>query len=344
MMNRNSPRRDHSGGAGCQWSSSTIHVRSAAVLLVAGAMCLSAAACKLSDTRTCVRVTEEDWSYRGATGARLITDHFDIRTTVRDDELRSALPAFLEACHGQYSSLVHVPEAESTNRLDVFLFQSRQEWELFTVMRFPQRQAVYRRIRSGGYTSGDVCVCYALRDRGQTLGVIAHEGMHQYLSRHISAPLPAWLNEGLASYCEAVDLAGDMPRFTPQHNLFRMNSLREALAEGRLIPLGELLNTDAGTILMQGESQRTRTYYAQSWALIAYLRHGADRSYARRFDNLLADLLDGSFQINAQAARLTADSPATATTGESLFRFYFGDDVSAFEAGYVAYLHEVASM
>ena len=343
-MNCHFTRSDHSGRAGRPWSSSTIHGRSSALLLVAGAMCFLTSACKLSDTPTCVRVTEEDWSYRGAAGVRLITDHFDIRTTLRDDELRSALPAFIEACHAQYASLVRVPEAESTSRLDVFLFQSRHEWEQFTRTRFPQRQAVYRRIRSGGYTAGDVCVCYALRDRGQTLGVIAHEGMHQYLSRHVSAPLPAWLNEGLATYCEAVDLAGDTPRFTPQHNLFRMNSLREALAEGRLIPLGELLNTDAGTILTQGESQRTRTYYAQSWALIAYLRHGADRSYAGRFDNLLADLLDGSFQINAQAARLTADSPATATTGESLFRFYFGDDVSAFEAGYVAYLHEVALM
>ena len=343
-MNSHLTRRDHSGRAGRPWSSWTIHLRSEALLFVAGAMCLVTSACKLSDTPTCIRVTEEDWSYRGAAGVRLITDHFDIRTTVRDDELRAALPAFIEACHAQYASLVRVPETESTSRLDVFLFQSRHEWEQFTRTRFPQRQAMYRRIRSGGYTAGDVCVCYALRDRGQTLGVIAHEGMHQYLSRHIAAPLPAWLNEGLASYCEAVDLAGNTPRFTPQHNLFRMNSLREALAEGRLIPLGELLNTDAGTILTRGESRRTRTYYAQSWALIAYLRHGAGGSYADEFDDLLADLVDGSFQINAQAARLTADSPATATTGESLFRFYFGDDVSAFEAGYVAYLYEVASM
>jgi len=301
-------------------------------------------ACTSSDTPTCVRVTEEDWSYRGATGVRLITDHFDIRTTVRDDELRAALPGFVEACYDQYSSLIDARVAESTNPLEIFLFQSRYEWDQFTRTRYPQRQATYRRIRSGGYTAGDVCVVYALRNRGQTLGVIAHEGMHQYLSRHISAPLPAWLNEGLASYCEAVDLAGDTPRFTPQRNLYRMNSLREALAEGRLIPLGELLNTDAGTILMQGESRRTRTYYAQSWALIAYLRHGADGSYADEFDDLLADLVDGSCRINAQAARLTADSPATATTGESLFRFYFGDDVSAFEAGYVVYLHEVALM
>ena len=119
------------------------------------------------------------------------------------------------------------------------------------------------------------------------------------------------------------------------------------MAEGRLIPLGELLNTDAGSILTRGESRRTRTYYAQSWALIAYLRHGAGGSYADEFDDLLATVsvpLTERYSIGLEGQIHDARDDSSTTTGESLFRFYFGDDVSAFEAGYVAYLHEVASM
>lgn len=319
-------------------------VRFIAMIVVGGLICLGSAACRSSGSPLHFTVTEEAWSFAGVDGTRLLTDHFDIHTTVRDEELRSALPAFVEACYREYSSLVPVADSKTAQPLEIFLFESRSQWERFTQARFPDRYAVLRRIRAGGYTRGDLCVCYELRDRGQTLSVLAHEGMHQFLSRYVGSPIPAWLHEGLATYVEAVDLAGETPKFTPQRNLYRMNSLRRALAGGELVPLRELLDTGAGTILLQGQSNRTLTYYAQSWALIAYLRHGADGIYAEGVDRLLADLADGSFRINAQAARLAAESPSTTTFGEALFRFYFTDSLSMFEDGYIAYLHDVTSM
>jgi hypothetical protein len=283
---------------------------------------------------------EEEWSYGHRTGLRMVTDHFDIHTTIPDEDLRAALPMFLEAAYQQYTDLVPPPATEVERpKLETFIFANRPEWDHYVRQNYPSRYAVYSRISAGGFADRHRCVAYYIR-RIYTLSVIAHEGFHQYLGAMFSRPVPAWLNEGLACYCETFEFKNEVPIFTPTSNAFRMNSLRHSLAADTLMPLRQILATDAGQVIIRNNSALTRAYYAQAWGLICMLRHGEKEKYRERFDAMCADIGTREFQVKAQAARIAAPDPSQVSPGEALFRAYITNDLDAFEVEYRRYLRE----
>ena len=282
----------------------------------------------------------QDWAEEGLAGQRITTAHFEIISTVRDAELEAGLPGFMEAAYRRYQDTLPSPE-DRPSKLTVYVFGTRPEWEQFTRRRFPARYPVYSRIRAGGFTEDDVSVLFYV-NRAATLATLAHEGWHQYLAAGFGTPIPAWLNEGLACYHEAVDCAGAEPRFTPRHNTFRINSLREALQTDTLLSLPEIVTTDAGQILSRDRSRITQIYYAQAWALITFLRHGAGGRHAADFERLLADLADDTFRVRVSAARLGATDPSGVSLGEAAFRAYFGRGPEALADEYYDHLVRVA--
>jgi hypothetical protein len=280
------------------------------------------------------------WRFDGVEGRRVLTPHFAIYSTLADTPLEEALPDYLEAAYREYAALVP-PKAGKAERLETYVFDQRSQWERFTARRFPGRFHVYRQITAGGYSEGTVCAVYYIR-RPYTLSVLAHEGMHQYLAQNSDVRLPAWLNEGLATYCESFELPGGAVRFTPKRNTFRTNALREALQAGSVLRLREMLATDAGAVIVQGQSVKTRTYYAQAWALVMYLRHGAMGRYAGGFNRLMRDLATGEAPTMAQAAKIRAQEPAATSFGEAVFRAYITEDLDLFEEEFEGYLYGLA--
>lgn len=268
-----------------------------------------------------VAATIQPWSQDGFTGRRITTEHFEIISTLRDAEFEAALPGFVEAVYEHYEATLPAA-AEVSPKLAMYVFGTRPEWTRFTRRRFPARVSVYSKIRSGGYTEGNVSALF-YANRSSTLATIAHEGWHQYLAGQFKNPIPAWLNEGLACYMEAVDCAGPKPRFTPRRNTFRINSLREAVQQDTLMSLPELVNTNAGEVIGRDHSRLTQGYYAQTWALITFLRHGAGGHYASAFDGMLRDIADGTYAIRVGAARLGTSEGGRLSPGEAVFRAYF---------------------
>ena len=283
---------------------------------------------------------EEEWSFEGEPGAKLTTDHFEILTTIKDRQLREALPLFLESAYDLYVDLLPPTDAQGP-RLQTYLFNTRDEWDRFTRKTFPARYPLYARIQNGGFAEGRMCVVYYMQ-RPYTLSVIAHEGMHQYFGAHFSTPVPPWLNEGLACYCESFDFQGDQPVFVPRKNTFRLNPLRRTLTSKTTIPLRELLATSAGEVVGEGRGGLTQAYYSQAWGLVVFLRHGAGGKYAAGLERLLADVRSGTLPTRAQAARLSTGQPGRISPGEGVFRAYITHDLVGFEREYQAFLSELA--
>jgi hypothetical protein len=102
-----------------------------------------------------------------------------------------------------------------------------------------------------------------------------------------------------------------------------------------------MLATDAGSVIAEGQSSQTRTYYAQAWALVCMLRHGEHGRYAAGFDHLLADIRSGELPTIAQAAKIRAAHPAATSFGEAVFRAYFEEDPHEFQPRYEAYLYKL---
>lgn len=313
-------------------------------LFGAAALLVVALGCRFGPQSPPIRVDKEEWPAGGPSGTRLRTEHWDIRTTVRDEGFHDLLPEFMETTYGQYEKLFPNMEKRNKRRLRVYLFQTRNEWEAFSADRFPHKVHLYRKIRQGAYCEKDVPVAYYL-GRARTLSVLAHEGLHAYVHRHFRGQLPAWLNEGLATYCECYEYDEHGPKFTPRQNEFRLNSLRDALLRKTLIPLRELLGTHAGKVI-QGTSPGVYAYYSQAWALMVYLRYGEREKYARRFESLLQDLGTERLRVGAGAyvAATKARDGEPMPFGEAVFRKYITEDVAAFEEGFEKYLVKIASL
>ncbi len=298
------------------------------------------AGCETAPAPVHFDMQSEPWTLGPFKGTHIATDHFDIYSTLMDKQFEQALPGFLEAAHREYTGLLP-PPPDSDKRLQTYVFNTRRQWERFAAARFPRLFPVYQQISAGGFAHGNVCVVYYIL-RPYTLSVLAHEGMHQYFADHFAVPLPAWLNEGLATYCESFEFSSGSPVFTPQHNTFRLNDLRDALSTDTVLPLREMLATDAGKVIVQGRSRLVKTYYAQAWAMTVFLQHGADGKYAAGFSRLLADITSGELPVIAQAAKISAPSPSQTSYGEAVFRAYITTDLPLFEQELRAFMFELA--
>jgi Protein of unknown function (DUF1570) len=288
------------------------------------------------------RVTDEAWTTTGQPGAHLTTDNFEIYSTCNDRNLTRYLPGFLETTHQLYTSLLAPADSSPKPhpKLKTYLFGTRKEWEHFVKKRFPERYPLYRRISAGGFTEGSVSVIYDI-GRAATLSVVAHEGLHQYLASHFTDPIPAWVNEGLATYCESVEFRDDKPYFLTGRNTFRINHMRNALAEGRVPTLRQLLRTDAGEVIKGNRIADTGTYYAHAWALVTYLRHAAPMGDRAGFRKLLEGIRSGTIRIKSQAAKVASMHPAETSYGEAAFYAYITDDLDDFDKKFNKFLRKL---
>lgn len=271
-----------------------------------------------------VAYEREDWKYQQSVGAAIRSEHYELYTTLREPVLQQSLPQVLESAYNYYRELVPAaqPPAEP---MKVYLFATRGEWEHFTRRLAGPRAATLLKVRGGGYSERGVSVIeYVAHEI--TFPVMLHEGFHQYLYHCVHPNIPAWLNEGLAVYCEGHRAGGHgVSGFDPWYNPTRRNALAELLVRDReLFSLEELLRINAGHVV-GGTRRRIDAYYAQVWALMLFLREGEDGRYAPGFARLLAALGRDDIEPFARAAHATSSRPEY-NFGQSLFSAFISDD------------------
>jgi hypothetical protein len=295
------------------------------------------AGCAGQKPRPPVAFQDEPWTFAKVPGHKLTTEHYEIYTTLRDQVLLEALPGFVEAAYENYTRVVP-PARTPEGRMKVYLFASRAQWEAFTRWFTGSRARVYLNIRNGGYSERGVSVIEYVAHQ-ITFPLFAHEGFHQYLHHHVNTAIPAWLNEGLAVFCEGQRWGStEIKEFDPWYNPRRRNDLAAGVAGNRLHSLRKLLETDAGKMI-EGSSQSVATYYAEVWALILFLRDGAGGKYAADFQRLLASLDKVDIEQHARASHIWSDRP-TFNFGEDLFRNFISEDLETVEREYFAFLRE----
>ncbi|MFO0839991.1 MAG: hypothetical protein U1D55_15900 [Phycisphaerae bacterium] len=304
-----------------------------APLLIAG--CVGGGKPLFGNAPTAPQISE--WSYRGRPGAQLVTEHYELHTTLRDAELIDAVARMLEVAFAHYQSLVpqaHTPEA----RMKVYLFATRSDWADFTGRLTGPRAPTFLQIRNGGYVENGIAVM-EFAAHHTTFPLLAHEGFHQYLFHCVRGNAPAWLNEGLAVSCEGQRWGRfDLLEFTPWENPLRHNALAEAIVRNEMTPLPQLLRIDAGDVI-GGGTRRVGEYYAQLWGLMWFLRDSASGAYGEGFSRLLAKLGSEDLEQYAEAAHIWSGK-SDFSFGESLFRSFVTTDFDEFERKWHAFLKE----
>jgi len=158
-----------------------------------------------------------------------------------------------------------------------------------------------------------------------TVGMLVHEVTHRMLAAVVSRP-PVWLNEGLACYFGVIRVRFGRVRFGEVSSK-KLVTFRRALRTNRFIKLKELIamkrtqfyaRPGSGETMGQWESLT----YAESWALVHFLRHTGKKRYRGAFARYLDRLKAGENSVEA-------------------FRAVYGPDLKAVERDWFSYVRRL---
>lgn len=157
----------------------------------------------------------------------------------------------------------------------------------------------------------------------RVLGVLRHEGLHQFLYQRVGTNVPQWLNEGLAEYFQYMFL-GDRRSTAGLVDPSSLTRLKQAQAENRILPLVDLLtlSNERWIGLVNTGDPRAGVIYPQAWSVVHFLVEADGGKY----ENLLIGLVDRFQQgvPHEQAVRMT-----------------FGSDLAPMDRAWRKHIHEM---
>ena len=209
----------------------------------------------------------------GPEGQLVTTPHYLLHSTLEDGWLSEKIPAFLETALLHYrTAITDLPVPNEP--LKTYVLGERRQWQAFTRMILPGESGLYLSLGKGGYTTEGLAVLYDI-GRWDTLCITAHEGWHQYCQNNFKEMLPAWIDEGIATYMEGCrfDRSSEVATFLPWRNFERFNELRNCYRRGMMYPLFDIISRSPQYFLEQGQ-EHLLSYYAQVWVLTQYLMEG----------------------------------------------------------------------
>lgn len=281
----------------------------------------------------------EVWTNPYGPGLTFRTKNYTVYTTLLEPLMLRQIPAFLESAYKAYQSQLPRPLVKG-QPLEVYLFDTRSQWEQFTRHTAGADATVYMRIQRGAYTLNGIVVAYNI-GRKQTFSVIGHEGWHQFNQRLFVYRLPSWLDEGVATLFETCRYRQGRFIFEPGENLMRLGSLKETIGRRRMIPLRQLIVLNPGQVLNgHGEDEAVVAFYAQNYALVRFLREYRYGVRLRKYHALLLGGAEGSWPLREDLVSLAADRTRPLTVGWNmqtaplLFSHYIEPDIEVLEKAY----------
>ena len=284
------------------------------------------------------------WIYHGVSGQTIRTAHYRIHTTVEDVNLIADLPRFYEFAYPVYRNLVMLKghshdesevSLESSSVMDVYVLNTRKEWEAFTHELLMERANALVRLNRGGFTTRGTSVYYDIGYH-DSLTIAAHEGWHQFVQTHFVDPLPVWLDEGLACEMESLSYGfiDDKNQFQSKNNPQRKRQLIDARNNGRLLNLNDLLEGSPALYVNDDQSLSSADYYAQVWGLVRFLDEYHHGRYRKGLRKLLQDARSG--EIAKRMGR-----GGSHPSGNQVFRFYFDDDIKQVNKSFIRFVNEL---
>jgi hypothetical protein len=284
-----------------------------------------------------------DWENKYAPGITIFTEHYKIHTTLMEPLMLRQLPGFIEAAYKSYQRQLPHP-IQTQTVLTVYLFATRDQWEQFTKEFAAPNGKAYLKIKKGAYYLNGSCVAYNI-GRTATFSVIAHEGWHQFSSRHFAYRLPSWLDEGIATLFETSKYTGGKFDFYPDRNGGRLGSLRKTLIEKNMIPLKQLITLNPGQVV--SDSDAVLAFYGQSYALVRFFREDGYGKRLKRFHNMLSGALRGTWPLPEHLQKVASDRNIPMTNrwnmfiSPKLFDMYIEQTPEELEKEYTAFCKKI---
>jgi len=289
----------------------------------------------------------EAWRNQYGPGLKLTTTHYEIFTTLLEPSLLQRSTRLIESAYKAYN--LQLPEPVETKiKFIIYLFADRRQWEDFTNNFAGEQAEIFRRIKAGAYCYNGACVAYDIGVE-RTFSVLAHEGWHQFSSRHFKFRLPSWLDEGVAMLFETQAAEDGTFVFEPAQNAYRLNALKKTLSKNKMVPLRDLIATTPGDVLATDQTETVMGFYSQSYALIRFLREADGGKRLDDYHRLLADGLRGDWPLDETSKKIASDRNIPRNilwnhlVSLVLFNEYIGDDYEPVEKKYQAFCRRIVA-
>jgi len=287
----------------------------------------------------------ETWNSEYGKGLKIKTAHYEILTTLLEPLMLTQVPGFMESAYTGYQSQVF-EEIESSNRMKVYLFKSREQWEQFTEEWTDEKAVAYKKIKSGAYYHNGACVAYNI-GRESTFAVLGHEGWHQFNSRFFKYRLPSWLDEGIAMLFERSRYEKGSFHFEPSRNFNRLGTLKQTINNKNMMSLEKLVSINPGEVMMYGDDDDVIGFYSQAYALVRFLREDDYGKRLGRYHQMLTDGLNGNWNLNERNRRIAANRNIPRNiiwnrqVGRKLFETYISPNYEEIEQEYHRFCRKI---
>jgi hypothetical protein len=289
----------------------------------------------------------EVWNNDYGPGLKLTSAHYEIFTTILKPSMLRQIAGIIESAYKAYN--LQIPEPiETRNKFVIYLFADRRQWEAFTNNFAGGQAEIFRRIKAGAYCHNGACVAYDIGSE-RTFSVLAHEGWHQFSSRHFKFRLPSWLDEGVAMLFEAQRTEDGKFGFEPAKNAYRLDALKKTMSKNNMLSLRDLIVTTPGDVLATDQTEAVIGFYSQSYALIRFLREADGGKRLDVYRRLLADGLRGNWPLDKVSREIAADRNIprnilwNRVVSLVLFHEYIGDDYESVEKEYMDFCRQIVA-
>lgn len=283
-------------------------------------------------------VSIERWSYDGHSGRLARSPHYNIHSTIEDEEFLAGAALVMEGALTQYR--LFAPDVAVTDRpMDCYLFARRPQWAEFTRRHTGNDATIYLQINRGGYTVRDWYVAYFIGDVG-TYSVAAHEGWHQFVARYFKGRLPPFLEEGAACMFENISWSAGRPRWNLSTHPTRLRILRHAIENKSLWPLERMISMHAGDVVGQ-PGERIEAFYAQSWAFMRFMWDADGGKHRPALRRLMNDTAAGTV-VDASGSHRRLDRPWNPAAVRPILEHYLAMSLPAIDREYQIYIRKLA--
>ena len=208
------------------------------------------------------------------------TEHYIVRSDLSSKKC-AEYAAHLETMRGVYASALGLP-ALAKKQAQVLIFNAEEGYHSYMSFTAGSRLENTLGVFSTWY--GQLAL-YEDAEREETLGVLYHEGFHQYLKSVLPQGAPIWFNEGMAEYVGATTLQDGKLVKTGGIQEGRLRNLKAAIRYGwKPLPFKRIMAETHVEFMSVNPAFR----YAQAWSMIHFFMND-HRPLLRRYIQRLSE-------------------------------------------------------
>ena len=262
--------------------------------------------------------TQTEWPVKKVGGDFTVdTPHYIIKTDI-SSELAQKAAAQQEALYADLMKRMGGVKPVAMSKATVLITATRE--------RYVREANDTEGVSDGTYfpSRGLLVACGEKGRNRRILGILRHEGSHQFIGVYMGSTTPTWLNEGLAVFYEQGFFdAGRLQ--VGQVSLRRLVELRAVIDEKRLEPFPSMLSMDHRTWLSKmktAKDDESSGLYEQAWGMVYFLAYAEDGKYRPAFQQYIQLVAAGGVSLQP-------------------WEKVFGRDYAGFEARWRAYFADL---